>query len=373
MTENIVEFPDQERIAEEAAAWLIRLDGDEPLSAAERQRLREWMAQSRRHREELRELAREWDSLNVLTELSVPLDQPRGDTGTGNSGAFRFAAVAAAVAVVGVALGALLWTRFEPPPSSTADGLYATAVGQQRTTTLVDGSVVVLNTNTQIEIDYGEAFRDIRLLQGEAHFTVARDTARPFRVYAGDERIEATGTAFLVHMKDDGIDVAVTAGSVALKSMTRGAPEAPATRREVRDRAPGATADLERDRYGEVLGVLEAGQLATIRSTADRAAERVSTLDDVRELRAEDMARRLSWRSGVLMFTGETLAEAVGEISRYTTVSIEIAGPEVGEIRIGGRFPVGETEKMFAALETNFGLEVTHLDPNHVVVSARDD
>lgn len=373
MTENIVDFPDRERIAEEAAAWLIRLDGDEPLSGIEQERLREWMAQSRRHREELRELAKQWNRLNVLTELAVPLDHPHGGTSGGKPGAFRFAVIAAAVAVLGVALGALLLTRLEPPPSSAADGLYATAIGQQRTTTLVDGSVVVLNTNTQIEVDYGEAFRDIRLLQGEAHFTVARDTARPFRVHAGDERIEATGTAFLVHIKDDGIDVAVTEGSVALKSMTRGVPEAPATRREIRNRAPGGTADLGQDRYDQLLGTLEAGQLATIRSTVDRAAERVSTLEAVRELRAEDMARRLSWRSGVLLFTGETLSQAVREISRYTAVSIEIADPEVGEIRIGGRFPVGETEKMFAALETNFGLEVTHLDPNHVVVSARAD
>src|SRR5262245_10203515 len=70
---TIVEFPDRSELAEEAAAWLIRLDGDMPLSSEERVALGQWMRRSRVHREELENLAVLWGRMNVLTELAVPL------------------------------------------------------------------------------------------------------------------------------------------------------------------------------------------------------------------------------------------------------------------------------------------------------------
>jgi ferric-dicitrate binding protein FerR (iron transport regulator) len=42
-------------------------------------------------------------------------------------------------------------------------------------------------------------------------------------------------------------------------------------------------------------------------------------------------------------------------------------------MRIGGRFPVGETETMLAALETNFNLRATRLSHNRVVLSTADE
>ena len=85
-----------------------------------------------------------------------------------------------------------------------------------------------------------------------------------------------------------------------------------------------------------------------------------------------EMLRRLSWTEGVLLFSGEALEDVVDEISRYTMAQIEFADPEVGAIRIGGRFPVGETETMFETLENAFGLRVTYLSEDHVVVSTGD-
>jgi len=70
------------------------------------------------------------------------------------------------------------------------------------------------------------------------------------------------------------------------------------------------------------------------------------------------------------MFSGDRLEDVVKEVSRYTTVSIEIPDPAIRSMRIGGRFPVGETEVMLAALEANFNLRVTRLGYNRVVLSA---
>ncbi len=85
------------------------------------------------------------------------------------------------------------------------------------------------------------------------------------------------------------------------------------------------------------------------------------------------MEKRLSWREGVLNFAGDPLEVVVNEISRYTTVSIEIADPAVRATRIGGRFPIGETDAMFDALEANFGLRVTRLSHDRVLVSVAEE
>lgn len=375
MKERVVAFPDRSAIEAEAAAWLIKLDGDRPLTQQESGSLREWLARSPAHREELRNLAGHWDRLNVLTELAVPLGKSHIETGNrvveNGRKAMRFAwAGAAAVVVIGIAIGVGLWSRPDSDPFVAANGLYATTVGQQQSITLADGSAVLLNTNSQIKVEYGDQFRDIRLLQGEVHFSVARNADGPFRVFAGNERIEAVGTAFSVRLKGAAVSVAVTEGRVALvslESLRNGMPSvraAPDIDHSLR--APPAIEDTG----AKVLGTLQAGQVATIKSDPGAAANRISTLQDVRTLPLQDMARRLSWRDGVLMFSGERLDEVVDEISRYTTVSIEISDPKVSAIRIGGRFPVGETEAMLAALETNFGIHVTRLNHDRVVLSA---
>ena len=119
------------------------------------------------------------------------------------------------------------------------------------------------------------------------------------------------------------------------------------------------------------LGTLDAGHVATIRSV--RAAPGVSALETIETVTAEELAQRLAWREGVLMFSGETLEEAVKEFARYTTLSIEIPDEAVRKMRVGGRVPVGDAEAMLDALQTNFKLRVTRLDHNRVVISAIDD
>ncbi len=69
-------------------------------------------------------------------------------------------------------------------------------------------------------MDYDEGFRDVHLLQGEAHFSVAHDKNLPFRVFAGAGQIRAVGTAFTVYLKNDSVDVTVTEGSVALAAIS---------------------------------------------------------------------------------------------------------------------------------------------------------
>ena len=360
---NVVDFPDRRTVAEEAAQWLILLDRDERPSAADLANLREWLKRSAAHREELNTLAEIWGKMNVLTELAVPLGRPKFGTSAITGIAYllfqrwTFATLGFSVLAI-VAMSVLIIGR--PTSLFETNGYYSTAVGQQVTTTLADGSTIILNTNTQVKVEYNESTRSVQLLQGEAYFTVAHVEDMPFRVYAGGGRIQAVGTAFTVRIKGDDVDVTVTEGKVELASVNQ-RPQANEAG------VQGGSIAATYDETAQDIGTLSAGQIGTI--LRDWATE-VDFASSIQEIEAPDIQRRLSWREGLLTFSGEPLEVVVDEISRYTTVKIEIADPDVRSIRIGGRFPVGETTAMLRSLEENFGLRVTRIDQDHVLLSS---
>ncbi len=354
---NIVDFPDQAVIDDEAAEWLMRLDGDEPLSEPDRQALAQWLQRSPAHCDRLTALAELWGRLNALTELAVPLAPARP-----KRTARRSLFAAAGVAMACLALFVVFPSVFQAPGITATNGLYSSAIGEQSSSRLADGSEIFLNTNSQIRVVYQADSREIHLLQGEVLFTVAKDLQRPFRVHAGGGMIEAVGTEFSVYLKDDAVDITVTEGIVALSTDqlagSNSVDDLPTSRPQP-DAVSSAT--------------LSAGQIASL-PRFDAAASSVETaITDIaspRQIQRVEMARRMSWTEGSLIFSGESLEHVVGEISRYTTVKIDFADPEVRSIRVGGVFPVGETAAMFDALESTFGLQVRYLSTNRVMISA---
>ncbi len=360
MSNDIVDFPDRTAIDVEAAEWLIRLDGDRALPSDERAALKAWTGRSAVHRAALVDLARLWGRMNVLTALRVPLGEvPRRRR---IRRAVRRVALASgtAAAVVGAAVVLIYRLLGTVDPWTETNGLYATAIGQQQEIVLPDSSRVHLNTNSQIAVAYSEATRQIQLLQGEAHFTVTSNDAIPFRVQAGNGWVEAVGTAFAVHLSESGVDVTVTEGKVRLARTESGSAAL------LPSQVPVETSQTVTPVQQADLGLLEAGQRGVIAPGNGNPEDRVS-IDVV------DAGRHLAWREGTLMFNGEPLDAVVREISRYTTLRIEIADPAIQRLPVGGRFPIGKTEAMFDALELNFGLHVSRPSPDRVVISAAAD
>ena len=338
MDNNVSKFPgdrmpDHRTIEAEACAWIAQLDGGDP-SPEDLAAFREWLNRSPRHQEAMRRLSALWTDLNVLTELAAPSRRPARPR------AWRkpvwFAAVAAALLLVGVLL---LAPRPAPMPQ-----FYAAAVGQQETIALPDGSTVQLNTASQLKVDYSEGQREVRLLQGEAYFKVAPDKARPFLVYAGENLVRAVGTAFTVQVKQQGVEVLVTEGVVELSAVSP---------QQQSDRLLSSTPTAP-------LASLKVGQRASFGRK----------IDNIQEVKQEEITRRLSWREGMLVFSGEPLEKVIEEVSRYTPVEIVITDPAIRGIRIGGYFRAGETDAMLQALESGFGIRVEHVDKNQVRLSA---
>lgn len=339
---KVAPFPNARQIEAEACAWIAQLDGGEP-SKEDLDAFREWIQRSPHHQEEIKRLSALWSDLNVLTELAVPLKTARRSPGSFFN--LRVAAVAATVLVAVTMSTYELWPR-----GRTTAGpewpLYATAIGERKPVALSDGSKVLLNTDSRIQVEYTSQERVVRLLQGEAYFEVAHNRERPFLVYAGANVVRAVGTAFSVHVQKRDVAVVVTEGTVELSSVPNaidaarhGAPE-PQTIKLV---------------------AITAGQGATV----DQQVEAIETI------KPTEVTRKLSWREGTLSFSGEPLEQVVEEVSRYTPVRIVISDPMIRDVAVGGYFKAGETEAMFEALETSFGVRVTRVNDRLVYLAAK--
>jgi len=337
-------------INQQACAWIAKLHG-EP-SAKDLQNFRAWMAQSPAHKTEVRQLAKLWGELDVLTELAV-VQEPLS---TQSTSARLFDKVAALIkfsnwnrplaAMVTATLVAVLALPVIIDINRTT---YSTDIGKQELITLRDGSTVLLNTNSSIRVDYSLETRNISLLSGQAHFEVTKDNTRPFKVYAGKGLVRAVGTAFSVYLQPDIIEVTVTEGTIELSAVAP-AP-APTNQPETEPTAPSKTITK--------LSLVTAGQNATM-------DQDTSSIDSIEVIDAPEIVQKLAWHQGLLRFSGDPLEDVVAEISRYTDLSIVILDPEIRDLRIGGFFKVGETEKMFQALETSFGINVKR-QGNHSV------
>jgi len=383
---NVTEFPNRNIIEQEAVEWLIRLDGDEAPSQEELEALREWMATSPAHTEEMEKLGAFWSDL-VLTELNIPLVKANSDLlKAGKTHHQKYAGVtesdnsvspwqklwpvAAGIFAVVILVQQMLFP-FDESGLQETNGHYATAIGKQTTIPLADGSVVKLNTNSQIEVEYTREYRNIRLVQGEAHFEVAKNAEMPFRVYAGDGRVEAVGTAFSVYLREKHIDVLVTEGKVALATQVSVPPDIDSQSSQ----ALIEVTDGDETSYylaipADSVGLLEEGQGATILFASNDKSGEEEPVAEVKPMDSTVIKRRDAWRNGLMIFTGESLEEVVGEVSRYTAVSIEIVDPDLKQIRIGGQFRVGDLSGMFDVLETNFNLSVIRLDENRVQIAS---
>jgi len=317
---NVTEFPDLERAREEAAAWVARMDRG--LTAAERASLTAWCAASPANTRALRQLTEMWAALDVMRVLPQVLPDAASEPQRRVQRARTPGAVAAIAASVLVATAAA-WVLLRSGASQSevvtaAVTTYATAVGEQREVALADGSSLSMNTGSLVEVQAldGDA-RELHLLRGEAHFTVAHDASRPFRVRVGGRLVEAVGTAFDIRLHDAGhVEVLVTDGRVKLTTR-------------------------------DVISHADRGDAVTM---ANDGALRVNRLDQ------QALSERLAWRDGMIAFTGQPLSQALEEFSRYTPARFVVSDAATRMRPVGGTVPAGDVQSLLDALRTNLGL-----------------
>jgi transmembrane sensor len=324
--------PDIEALA---AEWLIRLEDDQ--SAATRAQFDAWLSADARNHAAFLRLEKTWSRADILRKMR-PID---GDVDERVLDKFgqravipqksikepkrrsRWIAAAASLAVV--AIGVAIWFA----AIGSEWDVYKTDFGGFQRISLRDGSVALLNTNSEIRVRLTSARRQIVLSRGEALFTVAHDTQRPFDVAAGDTVVRAVGTVFSVRLRDQKqVDVIVTEGRVAIDP-------------------PDDSLDdkLHQAVALPTLSTLAAGE--TVSVTARRL--------HVHKIAADDMKHKLAWIQGRLWFDRTTLEEAVEEFNRYNRRKLVIEDPAVAGRHIGGAFDATDLDSFVAALKS-FGI-----------------
>jgi len=189
--------------------------------------------------------------------------------------------------------------------------LLSTRVGEIREVALPDGSHVVLNSDTVVEVAYTQQRRRLRLKRGEAFFEVAHNPARPFDVEVGETMLRALGTAFNVRDRGAVVELTVSHGVVGVRE--------------------GQSA----------LHKVPAGNFAIIHPDAVA----VASYD------AAGLSQKIAWREHVIELNGHSLAQAVEEFNRYRKRPIVIGDQRVAALRVGGRFQIDESAQFIEGLE----------------------
>lgn len=313
----------------EAAEWFSRLN-QRKVTTADIKNFSDW----RRDPENARAFSRleaMWDAAGTLAttpgmaglteDAASRARQAPPRRRTSPSGRLIPLGAAGAIAVA-LAVGSWSWWSAQSPDT------YDTAIGEQRTVRLDDGSRVVLDTNSRITVRFTGARRLVTLASGRAMFEVESDAARPFLVQAGDTEVTVVGTRFDVRRSGSGARVVLVEGRV----------------------------DVHKPSSTDAQWTLAPGQEVTTSAPTPRVI-------------AVNVPAETSWTVGRLTFENTPIAAAVAEVNRYSSKPIELRNERISSIRVSGVFNAGDVDGFVAALRDLYHLEAVTAADGHVILS----
>jgi transmembrane sensor len=207
----------------------------------------------------------------------------------------------------------------------------STGTGEIRTVTLADGTQIVLNTATAIDIVFDQYERRIVLRSGEVLITTAADSAaikRPFKVQTQHGVVEALGTRFTT--RDDGQSayVAVYEGAVAIS------------------------------RHGDVQPIrVDAGYQTVFR------AQQVAPLAPVH-------VRDLAWEKGILVAENMRVDALVATLSRYRS-GIVRCDPAIAHLQLTGVYSLTDTDRALETMTLALPVDIVYRTRYWVTVRAK--
>jgi transmembrane sensor len=326
------ESSSDERIEREAAAWILR--EDRGLTAAEQDAFVEWLAADPGHGADIARQRRYWKRLDQLAQWRPEHgERPNPDLLAPplRRRLLRFAPAIALAAAAAIAV-AFVWfqprSALEAPGSPALPSAASSPAPNQRV--LDDGSVVELNRDATIVVQFTDTERRVTLERGEAHFEVKTDPARPFIVRAHGVDVRAVGTAFNVRVGAAAVEVLVTEGRVQLDTK--------------REPASGTT-----ETAAAPPSILVARQRAVV-SFAE-----MTTPPEIATLTAGEIERVLAWQHRMIDFSGAPLTEIVAEFNRRNVVQLVLIDPELASLRMSVTLRSDNIDLFVRTLEMNFG------------------
>ena len=332
-----------------AAGWMVRRqDGLTPEEQAE---LEQWLAADPAHAEALEQVEGVWGRMDELPEESLealktglaparaarcmPASPDRRSWLRDLVGRLMPQAAAAALAFGVVGGGWYGWSAWQGQPTYTQT--LATARGQQKQVQLPDGSMLWLDTATQIEVRLYRQRREVRLSEGQVLFAVQPNAEQPFDVLAGATRVTVVGTRFAVRRTHSGLGGDGAISVVVEQGRVRVAAES------------NAAAPME----------LGAGQ--SVSADAAGALGLVST----------GAAAPAAWREGRISFDGVPLAQALAEFERYGDTGLVVRDPEVAALKVHGSFELQQVGAFARALPQVLPVRLRRIEGRSEIISSR--
>jgi len=310
-------------ILREAAGWLVRFQS-ESLSVSDRADFDLWRARSAAH-----EAA--WARAEAMLRGFGQVPQRIG--GDALRGADRAGRRHAMRALAGLlVLGPAAWLGVRELPWREWSADLRTSTGEQRRVELADGTELVLNTASAVDIDFSATRRVVWLRGGEILLTTRRDPApvhRPFIVQTAQGAVRALGTRFMVREEGGSVRVAVFEGAVQVQPVSK-----------------AASAVL-----------LAAGQQTVF---TDREAAAPTAAD----------ASAASWADGMLAARNWRLADLMDELGRYRQGVLR-CDPAVAGLRVSGAFPLNDIDASLRLLEKTLPVRVSRVTPLWTTVGPR--
>lgn len=347
--------------ADGAAFWITAID--KGLSDQDRVNLEAWLSDDPHNRVVFLKMAKLWDALDSLAVLAEVFPEPLPAESKKYQVNFlapkRWAQTIAAALLIGVVvlaqfgnLDGVLRKAEDPSHLANLDQQYETVVGEQKTFVLPDGSRLELNTDSFVRVVYTTTNRLLTLERGEINIQVMRDATRPLSVVVKDRVVQAIGTEFNVEITPDHrVELVVTEGVVMIGLLDdQNFPEKLDSPVRLSPDSVMVTSNQQ-----VVLDTYSAGD-------SDLETELIDP---------SEIAVRLSWRNGNLIFRGESLEEAVAEVGRYTAVEFIFLDEDAKRVRLAGMFRAGDVDGLLLALRSNFDIHYEKVANNKVLLGVQ--
>lgn len=318
-------------IVDAAIDWAIKLEFNRP-SSATRAAFEHWLQAEPAHAtawQRVQSLKSDFAAVprSLAMEALQAVDGKRKASGVNRRQALKLLMLAGVVAGIG-------WAGREHVPWQHMMADAGTAVGEQRTLRLDDGTVVVLNTDSAISIDLRDERRMIVLRRGEILITTGPDTAfadkRPFWVQTPFGTMQALGTRFVVRLDDRRARISVQEGAVQLHSAS-----------------------------GNETAIVNVGESWWLADDNVTRAIPQNFSDD-------------SWVDGVVAGKNMRLADLLNELSRYRRGRI-VCDEDVEDLRVSGIYHVRDTDQALRFLQQTQAVNVTYYTRFWVRVGSASD
>ncbi|MEM0909954.1 MAG: FecR domain-containing protein [Pseudomonadota bacterium] len=310
------------KIIEEAAEWLTRFKSEEMNPTLKKEwelwRNKSPMHESAWHRAE--------SLLNTLDQLSPDVVHNTLDI-AGKASKRRFIKTMA----LAIIASPLLWLSYREVSNSKWKADYRTEKGEIRRFTLADSTQLELNTDSAVNVIISENKRRIELISGEIRVKTGQHEFRSSQrltVSSTHGYMQPIGTQFSVRQFDEATLLSVYEGQVDLTTAM--------SKQQMR---------------------IPAGK--QVRFTATTTSKIKQAADD-----------SALWERGMLLARDVRLGKLITELARYRAGFLRCE-EGIANMLVSGAFPVSNTDKCLALLESTLPVTIHQFSPWWVTVKSK--